>query len=194
VTTLIASPLPLTSSSKFIIAYGLESARQDRKTLIIDFDLIATPLTTYLETHRVPLKKKGSSKTDSPFQTIKTNLDIYLPEKNLIPATVIRAEETISLMNQVKKAYDHVIILGPSLLPDASVMSLIGYVNSAILIGRAEETTTNQMIRAYNLLIDANITAIETVVFEENIKTTYQNLRAWIAEKINPPTAKSKKN
>jgi hypothetical protein len=87
-----------------------------------------------------------------------------------------------------------VIILGPSLLPDASVMSLIGYVNSAILIGRAEETTTNQMIRAYNLLIDANITAIETVVFEENIKTTYQNLRAWIAEKINPPTSKSKKD
>jgi Mrp family chromosome partitioning ATPase len=193
ITTLITSPLPLKAAPKFVIAYGLESARQGRKTLVIDFDLMVTPLTSYLQKHHVSLKKKTLKKTDSPFQSLKPNLDIFLPEKNYIPATVIRDTETVKLIEHVKKTYDHIIILGPSLLPDASVMSLIGYVNSAILIGRAEETTTNQMIRAYNLLIDANISTIETVVFEENIKTTYQHVRAWIANKINPPNANSNK-
>jgi hypothetical protein len=50
------------------------------------------------------------------------------------------------------------------------------------------------MIRAYNLLIDANITAIESVILKETIKTTYQNLLAWIGEKINPFKAKTKKD
>jgi len=192
-TTLVTSPLPLKALAKFVLAYAQQSSLQERKTLIIDFDLMTTPLTTYLETHHVSLKKKTTSKSENPFQTLKPNLDVYVPEKNLVPATVIRAEDTLTLIQQAKKKYDHVIIIGPSVLPDASVMSIISYVNSAIIVSRAEDTTTTQVIKSYNALVEANLVAIENVIVNERIKYTYPFIREWLTKMIQAQTPVKKK-
>jgi Mrp family chromosome partitioning ATPase len=99
-----------------------------------------------------------------------------LPLQDIIPAKVIRDEETQDIITQVKKKYDHIIILGPSLLPDASAISILSYVNSALIVAKASVSTTTELIKSVNLLVDNQLTAIETLVVEEDIHTPFPSL------------------
>jgi Mrp family chromosome partitioning ATPase len=174
-TTLLVSPVPNTSIAMIGFAYARQSSTQGRKTLLIDFDLKQVPFTKYLERYQIETKKKPSAKEGVSFLSTEENLDVYLPLLDIIPAKVIRDDATQDIMTQVKKKYDHIIILGPSILPDSSVLSMVQYANSALIIGKAGVTTTNEMIQSVNILIDANLTAIETLMINELTQTQWPN-------------------
>ena len=179
-TTLITTPTPFKRLSTFTLAYGVQSALQGRKTLIIDFDLLTTPFTTYLNQRQIDLKKKPTTKTASLFQQVIPNLDVYLPEQTMVPAKVIRSQTIEALISNVKKQYDHVLIIGPSVLPDASILSMVGYANSALMLAQANTTTTTHMIKSVNALVDANLTAIESVIYQEQQQATFPYVKAWV--------------
>ncbi len=175
-TTLIVTPVSNTSLSMVAFAYARQSSTQGRKTLLIDFDLKDIPFTKYLDTNKIETKKKPSTKEGLSFLSLEENLDLYLPLQDIIPAKVIRDEATQELIAQVKKKYDHIIVMGPSVLPDASVLSMVQYVNSSLVVAKAGVTTTTQVIQAVNTLIDANINAIETLIVDEVTQTQWPSL------------------
>ncbi|MFZ9704024.1 MAG: hypothetical protein ACO3BB_02035 [Bacilli bacterium] len=191
-TTLMVSPTPNASLSMVAFAYARQSSTQGRKTLLIDFDLKDIPFTKYLEKYKLETRKKASSKEGLSFLSLEENLDLYLPLQDVIPAKFIRDQSTQDTLTQVKKKYDHIIILGPSLLPDAAVLSMVQYANSALVVGMASITTTTQMIKSINTLIDANVQAIETLIVNETIKTDWStfisNLKAGISKKVAKPS------
>jgi Mrp family chromosome partitioning ATPase len=176
-------------------AYARQSSTRGSKTLLIDFDLKVVPFTKYLERYQIETKKKSSTKEGVFFLSIEENLDVYLPLQDFIPAKIIRDEATQGILTQVKKKYDHIIILGPSLLPDASVLSMVQYANSALIVGKSGVTNTNQMIQSVNMLIDANLTAIETLVIDEIAKTQWPSMNeihTWFQSKPKPVAVKPK--
>ena len=175
-TTLMVTPMPSSTLTMVAFAYARQSSTQGRKTILIDFDLKDVPFTKYLETYQIETKKKASSKEGVTFLSLEENLDLYLPLHYIIPAKVIRDEETQDIITQVKKKYDHIIILGPSLLPDASAISILSYVNSALIVAKASVSTTTELVKSVNLLIDNQLTAIETLVVEEDIVTPFPSL------------------
>jgi hypothetical protein len=175
-TTLMVTPNPNSSLTMVAFAYARQSSTQGRKTIMIDFDLKDVPFTKYLETYQIETKKKASSKEGVTFLSLEENLDLYLPLQDIIPAKVIRDEATQDIITQIKKKYDHIIILGPSLLPDSSNISILTYVNSALIVAKASKTTTMEVIKSVNLLIDNQLTAIETLVVEEKIITEFPSL------------------
>jgi Mrp family chromosome partitioning ATPase len=181
-------------------AYARQSSTQGRKTILIDFDLKDVPFTKYLEKFHIETKKKSSTKEGVTFLSLEENLDLYLPLQDIIPAKVIREEETQEIINHIKKKYDHVIVLGPSLLPDSSFVSILSYVNSALIIGDSSKSTTYNFIQSINLLIDNKITAIETLICEEIVHTSipsFSEIQSWFKfkEKQKPiPHALSKQS
>jgi len=197
-TSLVVTPVPNASLVMVVFAYARQSSTQGRKTLLIDFDLKQVPFTKYIERYQIETKKKPSTKEGVSFLSIEENLDVYLPLQDIIPAKVIRDETIQDIVTQVKKKYDHIIILGPSLLPDASVLSMVQYANSALVVGKAGVTTANEMVQGVNVLIDANLTAIETLIIDEVIKSQWPNLsgiKSWFKSKPQPTstgTAKPK--
>jgi hypothetical protein len=202
-TTLMVTPNPSSSLTMVAFAYARQSSTQGRKTIIIDFDLKDVPFTKYLETHQIEAKKKSTSKEGVTFLSLEENLDLYLPLQDIIPAKVIRDENTQEIITQIKKKYDHIIILGPSLLPDDSNISILNYVNSALIILKASKATTMELFKSVNLLIDNQLTAIETLVVEEKIQIIFPSLseiNSWFAPKSKPivekplPKKPSKKN
>lgn len=175
-TTLMVTPMPTSSLSMVAFAYARQSSTQGRKTILIDFDLKDVPFTKYLETYQIETKHKPSSKEGVNFLSLEENLDLYLPSQAIIPAKVIRDEHTQDIIAQVKKRYDHIIILGPSLLTDLASMSILSYVNSALIVVNAGKSTINQLIKSVNLLIDNQLPVIETLVVEQKVQTTYSSL------------------
>jgi Mrp family chromosome partitioning ATPase len=123
----MVTPMPTESLTIVAFAYARQSSTQGRKTILIDFDLKDVPFNKYLETHQIDTKKKPSSKEGVTFLSLEENLDVYLPLQDIIPAKFIRDEDTKDIINQVKKKYDHIIILGPSLLPDNSNISILTF-------------------------------------------------------------------
>jgi len=185
-TTLVVTPVPNASLAMIGFAYAIQSSTQGRKTLLMDFDLKDVPFTKYIERYQIETKKKPSTKEGVSFLSTEENLDIYLPLHDILPAKVIRNQATQDIVTQVKRKYDHIIILGPSVLPDASVLSMVQYANSALIVGKTGDTTANQMIQTVNTLIDANLTAIETLVVDEVIQTEWPNLdeiQSWLQSK-----------
>jgi Mrp family chromosome partitioning ATPase len=194
-TTLMVTPMPNSSLTMVAFAYARQSSTQGRKTILIDFDLKDVPFTKYLETYNIETKKKASSKEGVTFLSLEENLDLYLPLQDIIPAKVIRDQETEDIITQIKKKYDHIIILGPSLLPDSSNISILSYVNSALIIANASKSTTIDLIESVNLLIDKHLTAIETLVVEEKVLTKFPSLsviQSWFTfkpkQKPTPPS------
>jgi capsular polysaccharide biosynthesis protein len=190
-TTLMVTPVPDSSLTMVAFAYARQSSTQGRKTILIDFDLKDVPFTKYLETYQIETKKKASSKEGVTFLTVEENLDLYLPLQDIIPAKIIRDEETQDIINQIKKKYDHIIILGPSLLPDSSNISILNYVNSALIMAKTSKSTTIEVIKSVNLLIDNQLTAIETLVVEEKVMTEFPSLsviQSWFKSKPKPIT------
>ena len=188
-TTLMVTPMPISNLSMVAFAYGRQSSTQGRKTILIDFDLKDVPFTKYLEKYHIETKKKPSSKESISFLALEENLDLYLPLQDIIPAKVIRDEETKDIITQIKKKYDHIIILGPSLLPDNSNISILNYVNSALIIAKASKSTIMEVIKSVNLLIENQLTAIETLVLEEKIMTEFPSLsliQSWFKFKTKP--------
>ena len=175
-TTLMVTPMPTSSLSMVAFAYARQSSTQSRKTILIDFDLKDVPFTKYLETYQIETKKKPLSKEGVSFLTLEENLDLYLPSKAIIPAKVIRDENTQDIIAQVKKRYDHIIILGPSLLPDLACMSILSYVNSALIVVNAGKSTINELIKSVNLLIDNQLPVIETLVVEQKVQSTFSSI------------------
>ena len=190
-TTLMVTPMPSSSLTMVAFAYARQSSTQGRKTILIDFDLKDVPFSKYLETYQIETKKKASTKEGVTFLSLEENLDLYLPLQDIIPAKVIRDEETQDIITHVKKKYDHIIILGPSLLPDAAAISILSYVNSALIVAKASESTTTELIKSVNLLVDNQLTAIETLVVEEEIVTPFPSLKviqSWFASQTKPKT------
>jgi hypothetical protein len=74
---------------------------------------------------------------------------------------------------------------------------MVQYVNSALIVGMASTTTTTQMIKSINTLIDANVQAIETLIVNETIKTDwstfFSNLKAGISKEAKPSKPKVSK-
>jgi Mrp family chromosome partitioning ATPase len=195
VTTLVLTPVPNESLAMVAFAYARQSSTQGRKTLLIDFDLKEIPFTKYLERYQIETKKKPSTKEGVFFLSIEENLDLYLPLQDIIPAKVIRDEATLNIMTQVKKKYDHIVILAPSLLPDSSVLSMVQYANSALILGKTGFNTIIQMIQSVNMLIDANLTAIETLLIDEITKTQWPSMneiKTWFPSKPKPVAVKAK--
>jgi len=195
VTTLVLTPVPNESLAMVAFAYARQSSTQGRKTLLIDFDLKEIPFTKYLERYQIETKKKPSTKEGVFFLSIEENLDLYLPLQDIIPAKVIRDEATLNIMTQVKKKYDHIVILAPSLLPDSSVLSMVQYANSALILGKTGFNTIIQMIQSFNMLIDANLTAIETLLIDEITKTQWPSMneiKTWFPSKPKPVAVKAK--
>jgi Mrp family chromosome partitioning ATPase len=187
----MVTPVPDSSLTMVAFAYARQSSTQGRKTILIDFDLKDVPFTKYLETYQIETKKKASSKEGVTFLTVEENLDLYLPLQDIIPAKIIRDEETQDIINQIKKKYDHIIILGPSLLPDSSNISILNYVNSALIMAKTSKSTTIEVIKSVNLLIDNQLTAIETLVVEEKVMTEFPSLsviQSWFKSKPKPIT------
>jgi Mrp family chromosome partitioning ATPase len=187
----MVTPMPNSSLTMVAFAYARQSSTQGRKTIIIDFDLKDVPFTKYLETYQIETKKKASSKEGVNFLSLEENLDLYLPLQDIIPAKVIRDEETHDIINHIKKKYDHIIIVGPSLLPDSSNISILSYVNSALIVLKTSKSTTMELIKSVNLLIDNQLTAIETLVVEEKIMTEFPSLsviQSWFKSKPKPIT------
>ena len=173
-TTLLVTPLPSGSTLMMVaFAYARQSSTQGRKTLLIDFDLKDVPFTQYLDRHKIQTKKKPSTKDGVTFLSLEDNLDLHLPAQDILPAKVIRDEATQDLIAKVKKKYDHIIILGPSVLPDASILSMVSYANSALIVGHTGEVTTTEVIKTVNTLIDANLSTIETMIVSEDIQTKW---------------------
>ena len=171
-TTLLTTPKPFLRLPKVALAYAMQSALQGRKTLLIDFDLAHTPLSDYLDQLGASFKKKGTAKSPSPLLSVRENLDVYLPNQEAIPAKIIRSETMEAFIKKVKGQYDHIVIIGPSVLPDASVLSVVGYVNSAVIVAQAVESSTTSVVKTFNVLVDANIVAIETLIVEESTVAT----------------------
>jgi capsular polysaccharide biosynthesis protein len=202
-TTLMVTPLPNSSLSMVAFAYARQSSTQGRKTILIDFDLKDVPFSKYLENYKIETKKKASSKEGVNFLSLEENLDLYLPLQDIIPAKVIRDENTREIINHIKKKYDHVIILGPSLLPDNSNISILSYVNSALIVLKTSKSTTMDLVKSVNLLIDNQLLAIETLVVEETMQINFpslDNVKSWfslkskpIVEKPLPPKPSKKK-
>jgi hypothetical protein len=201
-TTLMVTPKPNSSLTMVAYAYARQSSTQGRKTIIIDFDLKDVPFTKYLETYKIENKKKASSKEGVTFLSIEENLDLYLPLQDIIPAKVIRDENTQDIINQIKKKYDHIVILGPSLLPDNSNISILSYINSALIVLKSSESTTMELLKSVNLLIDNQLLAIETLVVDEKIQLKIPSLdevKSWFSFKSKQivekplPTKSSKK-
>jgi hypothetical protein len=190
-TTLMVTPVPNSSLTIVAFAYARQSSTQGRKTILIDFDLKDVPFTKYLEKYQIETKKKASSKEGVTFLSLEDNLDLYLPLQDIIPAKVIRDEITQDIITQIKKKYDHIIILGPSLLPDSSNISILPYVNSALIVVKASKSTTMEVIKCVNLLIDNQLTAIETLVVKEKVITEFPSLsviQSWFKSKPKPIT------
>jgi hypothetical protein len=188
-TTLMVTPMPNSSLSMVAFAYARQSSTQGRKTIIIDFDLKDVPFTKYLETYQIETKKKASSKEGVTFLSLEENLDLYLPLQDIIPAKLIRDQNTQDIITQIKKKYDHIIILGPSLLPDSSNISILSYVNSVLIVLKASKSNTMELFKSVNLLIDNQLAAIETLIVEEKIQTTFPSLNeinSWFATKTKP--------
>jgi len=188
-TTLMVTPNPSSILTLVAFAYARQSSTQGRKTIIIDFDLKDVPFTKYLETYQIETKKKASSKEGVTFLSLEENLDLYLPLQDIIPAKIIRDENTNDIITQIKKKYDHIIILGPSLLPDSSNIAILNYINSVLIVLKSSKSTTMELIKSTNLLIDNKLTAIETLVVEEKIQTLFPSLdeiKSWFALKPKP--------
>ena len=188
-TTLMVTPNPNSSLTMVAFAYARQSSTQGRKTILIDFDLKDVPFTKYLAKYQIETKKKVSSKEGVTFLSLEENLDLYLPLQDIIPAKVIRDQNTQDIITQVKKKYDHIIILGPSLLPDNSNISILSYVNSALIVLKSSKSTTMELFRSINILIDNQLTAIETLVVEEKIQTTlpsFNQIKSWFVLKPKP--------
>ena len=188
-TTLMVTPNPNSSLTMVAFAYARQSSTQGRKTILIDFDLKDVPFTKYLAKYQIETKKKASSKEGVTFLSLEENLDLYLPLQDIIPAKVIRDQNTQDIITQVKKKYDHIIILGPSLLPDNSNISILSYVNSALIVLKSSKSTTMELFRSINILIDNQLTAIETLVVEEKIQTTLPSIneiKSWFVLKPKP--------
>jgi hypothetical protein len=188
-TTLMITPNPNSSLTMVAFAYARQSSTQGRKTILIDFDLKDVPFTKYLAKYQIETKKKASSKEGVTFLSLEENLDLYLPLQDIIPAKVIRDQNTQDIITQVKKKYDHIIILGPSLLPDSSNISILSYVNSALIVLKSSKSTTMELFRSINILIDNQLTAIETLVVEEKIQTTLPSIneiKSWFVLKPKP--------
>jgi hypothetical protein len=188
-TTLMVTPMPTPLLTMVAFAYARQSSTQGRKTILIDFDLKDVPFTKYLAKYQIETKKKVSSKEGVTFLSLEENLDLYLPLQDIIPAKVIRDQNTQDIITQVKKKYDHIIILGPSLLPDSSNISILSYVNSALIVLKSSKSTTMELFRSINILIDNQLTAIETLVVEEKIQTTLPSIneiKSWFLLKPKP--------
>jgi Mrp family chromosome partitioning ATPase len=202
-TTLMVTPMPNSSLTMVAFAYARQSSTQGRKTILIDFDLKDVPFTKYLDTYQIETKNKVSSKEGVTFLSIEENLDLYLPLQDIIPAKIIRDENTLDIITQIKKKYDHIIILGPSLLPDNSNISILSYVNSALIVLKSSKSTTMELFKSVNLLIDNQLIAIETLVVEEKLQIQFPSLdeiKSWfsfkskpIVEKPLPPKPSKKK-
>jgi hypothetical protein len=201
-TTLMVTPMPNSSLTMVAFAYARQSSTQGRKTILIDFDLKDVPFTKYLDTYQIETKKKASSKESVTFLSIEENLDLYLPLQDIIPAKIIRDENTLDIITQIKKKYDHIIILGPSLLPDNSNISILSYVNSALIVLKSSKSSTMELFKSVNLLIDNQLIAIETLVVEEKLQIQFPSLdeiKSWFSFKSKPivekplPTKPSKK-
>jgi len=199
-TTLMITPTPNSSLSMVGFAYARQSSTQGRKTIIVDFDLKNVPFTKYLETYKIETKKKASSKEGVNFLSLEENLDLYLPLQDIIPAKVIRDENTQDIIALIKKKYDHIIIFGPSLLSDSSFISILNYVNSVLIVVKSSKSTLMELIKSVNLLIDNQLTAIETLVVEEKIKAKFRSfneIKSWLTFNSNlkkkPTTKLSKK-
>jgi Mrp family chromosome partitioning ATPase len=198
----MVTPMPNSTLTMVAFAYARQSSTQGRKTIIIDFDLKDVPFSKYLKIYEIETKKKASSKEGVTFLSLEENLDLYLPLQDIIPAKVIRNELTQEIITQIKKKYDHIIILGPSLLPDNSNISILSYINSVLIVLKSSKSTTMDLIKSVNLLIDNQLTAIETLIVEEKIQTLFPSLdeiKSWFAPKTNQlidknmPTKTSKK-
>ena len=202
-TTLMVTPMPTPLLTRVAFAYARQSSTQGRKTILIDFDLKDVPFTKYLERYQIETKKKPSSKEGVTFLSLEENLDLYLPLQDIIPAKIIREENTQEIITQIKKKYDHIIILGPSLLPDSSNISILSYVNSGLIVVKASKSTNMELIKSVNLLIDHQLTAIETLVVEEKLQIQFPSfgeIKSWFApktipvieQKLPPKTSKKK--
>jgi Mrp family chromosome partitioning ATPase len=176
-TTLLVSPLDRGERLATVaFAYAKHSAKQGRKTLLIDFDLHNIPFTKLLQKYRLFTNPRSEASQDDSFLTLGDQLDLYLPHQQSIPAPFIRDHKTQQLMRDVKKTYDHIIILAPSALLDASLFSMVGYANSVIVVGVANHVTTTQVIKTVNSLVDAKFDTIETMVVSMKVKTRLTNL------------------
>jgi len=188
-TTLMVTPMPNSSLTMVAFAYARQSSTQGRKTILIDFDLKNVPFSKFLEKYQIETKKKASSKEDLNFLSLEENLDLYLPLQDIIPAKVIRDESTQDIVTFIKKKYDHIIILGPSLLPDNSNISILSYVNSVLIVLKSSKSTIKELIKSVNLLIDNQLTAIETLVVEEKLYVkfpTINEMKSWFTTKSKP--------
>lgn len=129
-------------------------------------------------------------------------MDLYLPLQEIIPAKIIRDQNTNDIVAQIKKKYDHIVVIGPSLLPDSSNISILNYVNSVLIVLAASKSTTMELFNSVNLLIENQLSAIETLVVEEKILTSFPSsdeIKSWFANKPTPiveqdiPTKPTKK-
>ncbi len=163
--TFVSSAKPLTELPLFSYVFAQQSALRGVKTLLIEADLKATPLTKLLTSLQL-LTDKKKAKDDFSVVSLSPNLDVVLGLPKAVPAPHLRSEAMKQFIEASKKTYGQIVFSSPALLPDQSALSVLPYTNAAILLTKAAVSNTTATIQAFNVLADQGVQAFEAVVYE----------------------------
>jgi Mrp family chromosome partitioning ATPase len=166
--TFVSSAKPLKELPLLAYAFAQQSSLRGGKTLLIEGDLKATPLTSLLQSLQV-LSDKKKAKDDFSIISVTPTLDVLLGLPKAVPATHLRSEAMKQVIEEAKKTYGHIVFSAPALLPDQSALSVLPYTNASLLVTKSAVSTTSSTIQAFNMLAEHGVQAFEAVVYQPSV-------------------------
>jgi Mrp family chromosome partitioning ATPase len=162
---LITSPLPTSKKSHVALKLAKLHSQHQLKTLIIDFDYYHPHLTDLLSPNsQGPLEVSLFSDLIYKIEYINDYLAFLPCEPRPYHARFLKSKEIIDLLFTVKKNYDHILIIGPSVLSGPLYKTLKSFSQHALLVSVAHHHTLGDSIKAYNELLTLGFQSIQSIV------------------------------
>jgi len=162
---MITSSLPTAKKSHVALKLAKLHSQHQLKTLIIDFDYYHPHLTDLLSPNsQGPLEVSLFSDLIYKVEYINDYLAFLPCEPRPYPARFLKSQDVLDLFIQAKKNYDHIIIIGPSVLSGPLYKTLKSFSEHVLMVSAAQKHTLNDTVKAYNELLTLNYQSIQSIV------------------------------
>jgi Mrp family chromosome partitioning ATPase len=162
---LITSPLPTEKKSHVALKLAKLHSQHQLKTLIIDFDFYHPHLTNLLSPNsQGPLEVSLFSDLIYKVEYIHDYLAFLPCEPRPYHARFLKSQDVLDLFIQAKRDYDHIIIIGPSVLSGPLYKTLKAFSKDVLIVSAAHQHKLSDTLKAYNELLTLDFQSIQSIV------------------------------
>lgn len=163
-TMAIVAPKDRTQSALMAKALADVYAANGEKTILLDLDLYAPTIATLYDLSKTrSILEISLDNTKKGIAKINDKLDVIASKPNTYPAKFLLLDEVKSVLDEIKKLYDHIIITLPPVLENSDILLFKDYLDAIILVVHKNQTKIKDVKLALEFVKNNNLPYVGTM-------------------------------